>query len=1255
MKLSVKLPLIITGFSLVCGGAIATYSTYELKATAQLSTKNMMVSKLEDKETELEIFMNDIAGDLHALADNPFIIDAAKSFESSWQEIQGDKTRILQSLYISQNPNSAGKKHLLDAASDGSSYSLAHAKYHPYIREFLLENDYYDIFIIDKAGNIVYSAYKELDFATNLKAGEYSDSGLAKVYNKIMAQKDAEKVSFVDFEAYAPSNGAPASFIGRPIEDANGEYIGALIYQMPIKRMNDMFNKSEGLGETGKLLLVGEDGLMRNDHRFSKESTILKQKIDTEEVKQALAENEGINTDARDFNGNHVVTAYEDFKFDDVKYALLYEMNYDEVMAPVSHATRNFIMIATGIVLLISVFGTFFARRIIKRIHATSETMALLSDGQNASVRYTSDKDEIGDMSRTLEEFRKGVMDNARLKLAINSVTSNVMMADENFNITYMNPSVTTFLKEYEKDIQKELPQFNVNNLVGANIDIFHKNPAHQRSMLEKLQDTYKTSIFVGGRSFNLIANPIFGKSGERLGAVVEWQDGTAAGIIQSMNKAQAIIEFYIDGTIATANQNFLDVMGYSLDEIIGKHHSIFCEKDYASSTEYKTFWESLRKGESQIGEFRRFGKNSKEVWIQANYSPILDLVGRPVRVVKTAMDITNEMERRREVRLLSLVANETDNSVIITDADERIEYVNPGFTKMTGYTYEEVKGKKPGEILQGKGTSAETKREIREKLNARQPFYNEILNYHKNGEPYWISLAINPVMGADGKVERFISIQANVTDTKERALEASTKMDAIMQSNAVIEWGIEGNAIFGNNVFARAIGEAKGFAEKEIGHHYPLAAFVDDREMVILKSGKSVQKEVSLKTHHGKMAYFQANIQPINDSLGELQKFVMYATDTTEQVVTRIENEQGMKECTTVLNALADGDLTNKMTGDYLGSFSAIKDSLNQTIDRLVSVVQNVKEAADAVQSASDEIASGSTDLSQRTEEQASSLEETAASMEQITGTVRNNSENAKNANVLASEARDVAENGGRVVDDAVSAMGTIEKSSQKISDIISVIDEIAFQTNLLALNAAVEAARAGEAGKGFAVVASEVRTLAGRSASASKEIKALISESSQQVKNGSELVNQAGETLKEIVGSVKKVADIISEIAAASQEQATGIDEVNSAISQMDEVTQQNAALVEENTAAAQSLLQQAADLDKMMKFFKMNDNDAEANSFDSASSHSNLRVVSGNKPEKTSKQPAKTVNVASKPKAVKKVASSSSEGFDDNWEEF
>ena len=348
-------------------------------------------------------------------------------------------------------------------------------------------------------------------------------------------------------------------------------------------------------------------------------------------------------------------------------------------------------------------------------------------------------------------------------------------------------------------------------------------------------------------------------------------------------------------------------------------------------------------------------------------------------------------------------------------------------------------------------------------------------------------------------------------------------------------------------------------------------------------------------------------------------------------------------------LTLLSKGDLTHIMEGEYKGSFAQIQGAVNTTIDQLKSMVMQIKDAAESVNVASTEISTGSADLAGRTEHQASNLEETAASMEELTATVNANSENAGNANNLSRKARDIAEKGGTVVEEAVTAMSNIEKSSQKIADIIGVIDEIAFQTNLLALNAAVEAARAGDAGKGFAVVASEVRTLAGRSASASKEIKQLINESSVEVRSGAALVNQAGATLQEIVTSVRQVADIVSEITAATVEQSSGILEINQAISQMDEATQQNAALVEENTAAAQSLVDQASNLSEMMQFFTLNEAKAMANQYVPlpVETVANVSLV-------PSSTPVRPVVVQSVPK---KMAASNGtvRAKDDGWEEF
>ena len=341
---------------------------------------------------------------------------------------------------------------------------------------------------------------------------------------------------------------------------------------------------------------------------------------------------------------------------------------------------------------------------------------------------------------------------------------------------------------------------------------------------------------------------------------------------------------------------------------------------------------------------------------------------------------------------------------------------------------------------------------------------------------------------------------------------------------------------------------------------------------------GKHVE-EVTLGAHT-----FRTVASPVVSETGERIGTVLEWANRTQEVAVEAEMEQ-------ILHSVLQGDLERRIT--LVGKaafFEKMGRGVNQLADNMAQLVSQVKAAARSVYSGAEEISTGTENLSQRTEQQSTSLEETASSMEEMTSTVRANADNANQANELAIAAREQAEKGGAVVGKAVKAMGEINVASKKIADIIGVIDEIAFQTNLLALNAAVEAARAGEQGRGFAVVASEVRSLAGRSATAAKEIKDLIRDSVKKVEDGSVLVTQSGQTLEQIVGSVKKVSSIVAEIAAASREQSSGIEQVNRAVMQMDELTQQNASLVGEATASSQAMSEQARELDEMMSRYRV-----------------------------------------------------------------
>jgi methyl-accepting chemotaxis protein len=553
-----------------------------------------------------------------------------------------------------------------------------------------------------------------------------------------------------------------------------------------------------------------------------------------------------------------------------------------------------------------------------------------------------------------------------------------------------------------------------------------------------------------------------FSKTG---GGVSELQD--LRGQIAAIHKAQAVIEFTLDGTILTANENFLKTLGYSLAEIKGQHHRMFVDPVERQSAEYKRFWEKLGRGEYDAGQYKRVGKDGKEVWIQASYNAVLDSKGRPFKVVKYATDITEQKLRNADFEG-QLAAIGKSQAVIEFALDGTILVANENFLKTLGYTLDEVKGRHHGMFV--------------------DPAYRQSQEY----KLFW---------------------------------------------------------------------EKLGRGEYDAGQYQRIG-----------KGGKEI--------------WIQASYNPILDMNGKPFKVVKYATDVTAQV-------KAVQQTQTAVTAAKNNDLTQRIPLEgKTGDIALLCGGVNDLLDTVSKVIGDFKTAAGEVASASSEISTSTTDLSQRTEEQAASLEETTASMARISETVKKNAEDAQQASQFAENTRAVADRGGKVVTEAVSAMARIAESSGKISDIISVIDEIARQTNLLALNAAVEAARAGEAGRGFAVVASEVRSLAQRSSQAAKDIKDLITNSSGQVKEGVDLVNKAGGSLGEILESIQKVATIVSDIAAASIEQSAGIDQVNTAITQMDEVTQQNSALVEENAATAKTLEQQSTLMNERVAAFKIDD---------------------------------------------------------------
>ncbi len=537
-----------------------------------------------------------------------------------------------------------------------------------------------------------------------------------------------------------------------------------------------------------------------------------------------------------------------------------------------------------------------------------------------------------------------------------------------------------------------------------------------------------------------------------------------AKAVLAALGRSQAIIEFDLTGKILNANENFCKAVGYQASEIVGRHHSMFVLPEQVTSQEYKSFWARLAKGEYDQGQYKRVGKGGKEIWIEASYNPVYRR-GKPYKVVKIATDIT----------------------------------------------------------------AAKTK-----------------------------------------------------------SAEDNGKLAALSRAQAVIEFTPEGHILQANDNFLAVLGYA---IEEIVGKHHSMfceSGYASSSEYQAfwkdLRNGKFVTDQFMRLGKGGKRVFIQASYNPILDDKGTVFKVVKFATDVTERM-------HAVEELGAALERLSQCNIRITLDHPFVGEFERLRLDFNASIGEFQKTLTNVLGQTGDLTQSSQDMRQASLQLSERSQQQAAALEETSAALDEITATVKSSTDNTEATRKLVQTARTSTTTSTAVVQETVAAMNSIEVASQEISQIIGVIDEIAFQTNLLALNAGVEAARAGEAGKGFAVVAQEVRELAQRSATAAKEIKTLISNSGERVLDGVRLVGRTGMALQEIETLVKAIDENVNAIATAAQEQTVGLREISKAVNELDRMTQENAAM-SERTAEISATLEHGADaLAELVHLFKLN----------------------------------------------------------------
>ncbi len=656
--------------------------------------------------------------------------------------------------------------------------------------------------------------------------------------------------------------------------------------------------------------------------------------------------------------------------------------------------------------------------------------------------------------------------------------------------------------------------------------------------------------------------------------------------LLAAVSKVQAIIWFQPDGTIQDANENFLKATGYTLGEIVGKHHRIFMPAGAADTPDYRKFWERLEKGEETVDTFARKTKDGRTIWLEASYNPLRGPDGAVIGIVKFATDVTARMTAALEAEGVRATI-ERSQAVIEFDSLGNILNANENFLSCTGYTLAEIRGRHHAIFMPAGQASTPEYRAFWDALRAGGFHSGEFCRVDRHGKPVWLQATYNAIRGHDGKVSKIIKFAIDKTAAKQAELDIAGKMAALDRSQAIIEFAPDGRILAANGNFLDTLGYR---IEEILGQRH--AMFMPEGEAEEdsyksfwsdLRAGNVRQAEFRRIGKDGREVWILASYNPIRDADGTISKVVKFATDITRR-------KQGMRAIGQALDRLASGDLTARIAETLDGELETIRTDLNNALGKLANMLSETSRNAHTVHAQTGQINGAAKELLSRTRRQTTAIEKAAVALTDMATASKATSAGTAKASQLAASAKVSADKTSAVVMDAVGAMTQIADSSAQISRIIGVIDEIAFQTNLLALNAGVEAARAGDAGRGFAVVASEVRALAQRSSVAAKEIAALIGQSSDQVKSGEALVNEAGASISHILGAITDIHARMTALNDAATQQAGRMQQVTVSMNEIDTSTKSNAEMAQETADTTSAMTEIAEELIRYIANFRL-----------------------------------------------------------------